>query len=60
MTETLPGSSLNTINLVTQCLCIPIVTIFVATRFGIRFWYKQFVVVEDGMCDLQFVKPHGY
>ncbi|KAB8199089.1 hypothetical protein BDV34DRAFT_233384 [Aspergillus parasiticus] len=60
MTETHPGSSLNTINLITQCLCIPIVTIFVATRFGIRFWYKQFVVVEDSTCNLQFILFMAY
>ncbi|KAE8357857.1 hypothetical protein BDV27DRAFT_78104 [Aspergillus caelatus] len=60
MTETHPGSSLNTINLITQCLCIPIVTIFVATRFGIRFWYKQFVVVEDTFCFLAWILFMAY
>ncbi|KAB8270062.1 hypothetical protein BDV30DRAFT_241828 [Aspergillus minisclerotigenes] len=52
MAETHPGSSLNIINLVTQCLCIPIVTLFVVTRFFIRCWYKQFLVVEDTFCFL--------
>ncbi|KAE8349610.1 hypothetical protein BDV28DRAFT_160345 [Aspergillus coremiiformis] len=55
MTEKHPGSSLNTINLVTQCLCIPIVTIFVVTRFAIRCWYKQFVIVEDTFCILAWM-----
>ncbi|KAB8231269.1 hypothetical protein ETB97_004433 [Aspergillus alliaceus] len=55
MTNNHPTSSLNTINLVTQCLCIPIVTIFVATRFAIRCWYKQFVVVEDTFCLLAWI-----
>lgn len=41
--------TIHTVNLVTQCLSIPIVTIFVALRFGIRAWYKQFVLVEDSM-----------
>ncbi|KAF7586493.1 hypothetical protein BBP40_008794 [Aspergillus hancockii] len=48
MTAKHPGSSLNTINLVTQCLCIPIVTIFVVTRFVIRCWYKHFLLPSMG------------
>ncbi|KAB8263583.1 hypothetical protein BDV32DRAFT_110472 [Aspergillus pseudonomiae] len=60
MTETHPGSSLNTINLVTQCLCIPIVTIFVATRFAIRCWYKQFVIAEDTFCFLAWILFMAY
>ncbi|PLB44141.1 hypothetical protein P170DRAFT_430056 [Aspergillus steynii IBT 23096] len=47
MTVENPYDKLYTVNLVTQCLCIPIVTIFVALRFIIRTYYKQFVVVED-------------
>ncbi|KAE8378626.1 hypothetical protein BDV26DRAFT_261238 [Aspergillus bertholletiae] len=60
MTETHPGSSLNTINLVTQCLCIPIVTIFVVTRFTIRAWYKQFLLVEDTFCFLAWILFMAY
>ncbi|CEL10848.1 hypothetical protein ASPCAL13957 [Aspergillus calidoustus] len=45
-----PHDVLNTVNLVTQCLCIPIVTIFVAMRFSIRAWYKQWAPVEDWTC----------
>ncbi|KAL2813881.1 integral membrane protein [Aspergillus granulosus] len=45
-----PHDVLNTVNLVTQCLCIPIVTIFVAMRFAIRAWYKQWAPVEDWTC----------
>ncbi|KAL4877067.1 hypothetical protein BJY04DRAFT_210166 [Aspergillus karnatakaensis] len=41
---------LNTVNLVTQCLCIPIVTVFVVGRFAIRAWYKQWARVEDWTC----------
>ncbi|KAI9036440.1 uncharacterized protein KD926_001783 [Aspergillus affinis] len=47
MTVENPYDYLNTVNLITQCLCIPIVTIFVVTRFAIRTYYKQFVGVED-------------
>jgi hypothetical protein len=43
---------LNTVNLVTQCLCIPIVTLFVGLRFGIRGWYRQWAGAED--CILTF------
>ncbi|KAL3464786.1 hypothetical protein BJX64DRAFT_253789 [Aspergillus heterothallicus] len=45
-----PHDVLHTVNLVTQCLCIPIVTIFVALRFSIRAWYKQWTPVEDWTC----------
>lgn len=49
MTVENPYDALHTVNLVTQCLSIPIITVFVAMRFGIRTWYKQFVLVEDCM-----------
>lgn len=49
MTVENPYDALHTVNLVTQCLSIPIITFFVAMRFSIRIWYKQFVVVEDSM-----------
>ncbi|EAW13275.1 uncharacterized protein ACLA_017220 [Aspergillus clavatus NRRL 1] len=42
-----PGDVLHTVNLITQCLCIPIVTLFVGMRFSIRLWYRQFVGIED-------------
>lgn len=45
-----PGDVLHTVNLITQCLCIPIVTLFVGMRFSIRLWYRQFVGIEDCMC----------
>lgn len=38
---------LHTINLVTQCLCIPIVTLFVGLRFYTRLRFKQPLGVED-------------
>ncbi|KAE8153390.1 hypothetical protein BDV25DRAFT_149683 [Aspergillus avenaceus] len=60
MSEKIPGSTLNTVNLVTQCLCIPIVTIFVVVRFSIRCWYKQFVIVEDTFCFLAWLLFMAY
>jgi hypothetical protein len=48
MTVEAPQSTLNTINFVTQCLCIPIITIFVALRFAVRIYFNQFILVEDG------------
>ncbi|KAH3013727.1 hypothetical protein KXV73_005096, partial [Aspergillus fumigatus] len=45
-----PVDVLHTVNLVTQCLCIPIVTIFVAMRLSVRLWFRQFSVLEDGSC----------
>ena len=39
--------TLNIINLVTQCLCIAIVTLFVALRFYVRLWYQKNLEVED-------------
>lgn len=49
MTVQNPYDALHTVNIVTQALSIPIITFFVALRFGIRAWYKQFVIVEDSM-----------
>lgn len=45
-----PVDVLHTVNLVTQCLCIPIVTIFVAMQLSVRLWFRQFSVLEDGSC----------
>ncbi|KAF7717967.1 Uncharacterized protein PECH_004669 [Penicillium ucsense] len=47
-----PYSAINTINLVTQCLCIPIVSIFVALRFYVRFRFRMGLGVEDYACAL--------
>ncbi|KAL4779642.1 hypothetical protein BJX76DRAFT_340173 [Aspergillus varians] len=52
--------SLNTINLVTQCLCIPIVTMFVLMRFSIRAWYRQWARVEDWTCLLAWILFMAY
>lgn len=45
-----PVDALHTVLLVTQYLCIPIVTIFVFLRLGIRLYYKQNIGVEDCTC----------
>ncbi|RAK99551.1 uncharacterized protein BO80DRAFT_446522 [Aspergillus ibericus CBS 121593] len=55
-----PHNVLNTINFVTQCLCIPIVSVFVLLRFSIRIYYKQFVGVEDWSCLIAWVLFMGY
>lgn len=47
MTVENPTDVLHTINIVTQALCIPIVTVFVALRFYTRFRFKQSLGVED-------------
>lgn len=44
-----PHDELNTVLFVTQYLCIPIVSVFVFLRFGIRTYYKQNFGVEDSM-----------
>ncbi|KAK1145238.1 hypothetical protein N8T08_004391 [Aspergillus melleus] len=54
MTVENPYDYLNTVNLVTQCLCIPIVTIFVVMRFSIRTYYKQFILFM-GYCGIGIV-----
>lgn len=46
-----PVDSLHTVLLVTQYLCIPIVSIFVFLRLGIRLYYKQNIGIEDCTCD---------
>ncbi|KAL4993037.1 hypothetical protein BDV10DRAFT_179846 [Aspergillus recurvatus] len=51
---------LNTVNLVTQCLCIPIVTLFVGLRFGIRGWYRQWAGIEDWTCFAAWILFMGY
>ncbi|KAL4964939.1 uncharacterized protein BDV14DRAFT_173994 [Aspergillus stella-maris] len=51
---------LNTVNLVTQCLCIPICTLFIFMRFGIRAWYRQWARVEDWTCLLAWILFMGY
>ncbi|KAF9891861.1 hypothetical protein FE257_003346 [Aspergillus nanangensis] len=60
MTVDNPKDVLNTVNLVTQCLCIPIVSIFILMRFGIRMWYKQFVGIEDASCLIAWLLFMGY
>lgn len=46
-----PVDALHTVLLVTQYLCIPIVSIFVFLRLGIRLYYKQNIGIEDCMLE---------
>ncbi|GFF38148.1 hypothetical protein IFM51744_03696 [Aspergillus udagawae] len=55
-----PVDVLHTVNLVTQCLCIPIVTIFVAMRLSIRIRYRQFSFLEDASCLIAWALFMGY
>ncbi|OQE20737.1 hypothetical protein PENFLA_c016G10152 [Penicillium flavigenum] len=60
MTVDNPTDVLRTVNLVTQGLCIPIVTIFVALRFYTRFRFKQSLGVEDLACTIAWFLFMGY
>ncbi|RAL14507.1 uncharacterized protein BO97DRAFT_340434 [Aspergillus homomorphus CBS 101889] len=60
MTINDPEDVLNTINFVTQCLCIPIVSVFMILRFSIRTYYKQWVGVEDWSCLMAWILFMGY
>ncbi|CAG7951317.1 unnamed protein product [Penicillium nalgiovense] len=60
MTVENPTDVLHTVNLVTQGLCIPIVTIFVALRFYTRFRFKQSLGVEDLACTIAWFLFMGY
>ncbi|KAJ6020101.1 hypothetical protein N7499_003395 [Penicillium canescens] len=55
-----PTDVLNTINLVTQCLCISIVTLFVALRFYTRIRFKQPLGVDDYSCIVAWLLFMGY
>jgi hypothetical protein len=50
MSTSQPHDVYHTVNLVTQILCIPIVSIFVALRFYTRWRFRQGLGVED--CEL--------
>ncbi|KAJ5374991.1 hypothetical protein N7517_006997 [Penicillium concentricum] len=60
MTVEAPTDVLHTINLVTQYICIPVVTIFVALRFYTRFRFKQSLGVEDVACTISWLLFMGY
>lgn len=47
MTVEDPKDVLHTVNLVTQVLCIPIVSLFVVLRFYTRIRFKQPFGIED-------------
>ncbi|KXG50857.1 uncharacterized protein PGRI_064290 [Penicillium griseofulvum] len=60
MTVENPTDVLHTLNLVTQYICIPIVTIFVALRFYTRYRFKQSLGVEDLACTISWLLFMGY
>ncbi|KAJ5899705.1 hypothetical protein N7495_004449 [Penicillium taxi] len=55
-----PKDVLNTINLVTQCLCIPIVTFFIGIRFYVRIRFKQIIGLDDYTCTAAWLLFMGY
>ncbi|KAJ5168355.1 uncharacterized protein N7482_003949 [Penicillium canariense] len=60
MTASKPHDLYHTVNLVTQCLCIPIVSIFVALRFYTRWRFKQSLGIEDYACAVAWGLFMGY
>ncbi|KAJ5205945.1 hypothetical protein N7491_003431 [Penicillium cf. griseofulvum] len=60
MTVENPTDVLHTLNFVTQYICIPIVTIFVALRFYTRYRFKQSLGVEDLACTISWFLFMGY
>lgn len=57
MTVENPHDVYSTVNLVTQALCIPICTAFVALRFYTRIRFKQMLGVEDCECSMNPKAP---
>ncbi|KAJ5225621.1 hypothetical protein N7468_006846 [Penicillium chermesinum] len=60
MTVENPKDVLHTVNTVTQALCIPLVSLFVALRFYTRIRFKQALGVEDYACAISWVLFMGY
>lgn len=52
-----PTDALNTVLYVTQYLCIPVVSLFVFLRLGVRLYYKQIIGVEDCKSDSWLEAP---
>ncbi|KAJ5641417.1 hypothetical protein N7490_005417, partial [Penicillium lividum] len=55
-----PKDVLHTVNIVTQALCIPIVTLFVALRVYTRVLFKQKMEIEDYFCGVAWLLFMGY
>ncbi|OJJ45994.1 hypothetical protein ASPZODRAFT_97429 [Penicilliopsis zonata CBS 506.65] len=51
---------LHTINLITQCLCFPIITLFVALRLWVRIRLQQGLAAEDYTCLIGWALFMGY
>ncbi|KAJ5903893.1 hypothetical protein N7504_006276 [Penicillium tannophilum] len=60
MTVEDPHDVYHTVNLITQALCVPICTAFVALRFYTRFHFKQNLGVEDYGCLVAWALFMGY
>ncbi|KAJ5107992.1 hypothetical protein N7456_004667 [Penicillium angulare] len=60
MTVSAPKDVVHTVNTVTQILCIPIVTAFVALRFYTRIRFKQGLGTEDYACTVAWALFMGY
>ncbi|KAJ5089603.1 hypothetical protein N7532_008287 [Penicillium argentinense] len=60
MTVAHPDDVYHTLNLVVQCLCIPIVSGAVALRFYTRFRFKQNLGIEDYACIVAWLLFMGY
>ncbi|KAJ5778077.1 hypothetical protein N7520_001323 [Penicillium odoratum] len=60
MTIANPKDVLHTVNFVTQVLCIPICTAFVALRFYTRLRFKQGLGIEDAACTIAWALFMGY
>ncbi|KAJ5117392.1 hypothetical protein N7448_011024 [Penicillium atrosanguineum] len=60
MTVDYPHDVYSTVNLVTQALCIPICSAFVALRFYTRIRFKQNLGVEDWGCLIAWALFMGY
>ncbi|KAJ5949045.1 hypothetical protein N7454_000629 [Penicillium verhagenii] len=60
MTIENPKDVIHTVNLVTQILCLPITTAFVALRFYTRIRFKQSLGIEDAACTVAWALFMGY
>ncbi|KAJ5640441.1 hypothetical protein N7528_000066 [Penicillium herquei] len=60
MTVENPKDVIHTVNIVTQALCIPIVSAFVALRFYTRIRFKQSLGVEDYATTVAWALFMGY
>ncbi|KAJ5892609.1 hypothetical protein N7504_009300 [Penicillium tannophilum] len=60
MTVANPTDVIHTVNLVTQVLCMPITSAFLALRWYTRFRFKQSIGIEDYACTVAWGLFMGY